>query len=61
MRTIVATLFMGFAMQTYAQTENFDTTAVGTLPSGWKSGVTGSGSPQWSAIADLGAPAALSL
>lgn len=47
---------MGFAMQTCAQTENFDTTAVGTLPSGWKSGVTGSGSPQWAVTADPTAP-----
>ena len=43
-------------MQTYAQTENFDTTAVGTLPSGWKSGVTGGGSPQWAVTADPSAP-----
>lgn len=56
MRTVVAALLMGFAMQTYAQTENFDTTAVGTLPSGWKSGVTGSGSPHWAITADPSAP-----
>ncbi len=56
MRTVVAALLTGFVMQTYAQTENFDTTAVGTLPSGWKSGVTGSGSPQWAVTADPSAP-----
>jgi len=56
MRMIVAALLIGFAMQTYAQTENFDTTAVDTLPSGWKSGVTGSGSPQWAVTADPTAP-----
>lgn len=56
MRMVVAALLIGFAMQTYAQTENFDTTAVDTLPSGWKSGVTGSGSPQWAVTADLTAP-----
>ncbi len=56
MRMVVAALLMGVAMQTYAQTENFDMTAVGTLPSGWKSGVTGNGSPQWTVTADPSAP-----
>ena len=27
---------------------NFDSSAVGALPDGWKAGVTGTGTPRWS-------------
>jgi hypothetical protein len=47
---------MGLAMETYAQTENFDSTATGALPNGWKTGVTGSGSAEWAVSPDASAP-----
>jgi len=37
---------------------NFDSTAAGTLPEGWKAGVTGGGSPRWSVERDATAPSA---
>jgi len=40
------------------QVVNFDSSATGTLPDGWKSGVTGSGTPRWSVEADATAPSA---
>ena len=39
-----------------AETESFDKTAPGQLPSGWISGVTGYGKPQWAVVADPTAP-----
>jgi hypothetical protein len=42
----------------FAETENFDSTAPGSLPSGWVAGVTGSGSPHWAVEADSSAPSA---
>lgn len=42
----------------FAETENFDRAAVGALPAGWLSGVTGRGSPRWQVIADPSAPSA---
>jgi len=36
--------------------DNFDTNPVGTVPSGWISGVTGRGAPRWSVEADRTAP-----
>ena len=38
------------------QIVNFDSTAPGTLPAGWTSGVTGKGAPRWSVEADPSAP-----
>jgi hypothetical protein len=37
---------------------NFDSSAVGTLPDGWKAGVTGTGTPRWSIERDATAPSA---
>ena len=37
---------------------NFDSSAVGALPDGWKEGVTGTGSPRWSVERDATAPSA---
>lgn len=39
-----------------AETENFDKAAVGSIPAGWKCGVTGRGSPRWQVEADSTAP-----
>jgi len=39
-----------------AETINFDQEPVGSLPAGWKAGVTGRGSPQWATEADATAP-----
>ncbi|MCX7173576.1 MAG: hypothetical protein NT159_06580 [Proteobacteria bacterium] len=39
-----------------AETETFDNTAVGSLPKGWISGVTGFGSPLWAVAPDPTAP-----
>lgn len=57
MKAVLFALLMGVAMQTRAQqVENFDSAAVGALPEGWKSGVTGRGSPKWGVTPDPGAP-----
>ena len=37
---------------------NFDASAVGALPDGWKAGVTGTGSPHWAVERDPTAPSA---
>jgi hypothetical protein len=39
-----------------AETINFDSDTVGTLPNGWIAGVTGRGSSRWSVEADQSAP-----
>jgi hypothetical protein len=41
---------------THAETFSFDREAPGALPTGWRSGVTGRGSPKWSVEADATAP-----
>ena len=41
---------------THAETVSFDREAPGALPAGWRSGVTGRGSPKWSVEADTSAP-----
>ena len=37
---------------------NFDSSATGALPEGWKAGVTGTGTPRWSVESDATAPSA---
>ena len=37
---------------------DFDSSAVGALPDGWKSGVTGNGTPRWTVERDATAPSA---
>ena len=37
---------------------NFDSSAAGALPEGWKAGVTGTGAPRWSVERDATAPSA---
>jgi hypothetical protein len=56
MRVLIIAALMGVAMQIDAQVENFDKTDVGSLPKGWKIGVTGSGSSVWSVKTDPTAP-----
>jgi 3-keto-disaccharide hydrolase len=41
---------------THAETFSFDRDAAGALPAGWRSGVTGRGSPKWSVEAEPSAP-----
>lgn len=43
-------------METYAETENFDTARAGSLPDGWKTGVTGQGAAAWTVNPDPSAP-----
>ena|SRR5438552_7442356 len=45
-----------FATAAVADMIGFDTDAVGSLPAGWVSGVTGKGSAHWAVEADPGAP-----
>ena len=40
----------------HAETFSFDSDALGALPKGWRSGVTGRGTPRWSVEADASAP-----
>jgi hypothetical protein len=57
MRKIVLFLAASLVSTTVmSQSENFDQTTVGALPTGWFSGVTGFGSPQWSVTVDPTAP-----
>ena len=58
MRAVVLAVLMGLAMESYAQTDNFDKAGVGALPQGWKTGVTGKGSGNWAVNADPSAPSA---
>jgi len=50
---IAMTLLTGTAM---AENLNFDSDKTGSVPPGWRAGVTGRGSPKWSVEADASAP-----
>ncbi len=56
MRALVVAFLLGFAMDTYAQTDNFDKAGAGALPQGWKTGVTGQGTGSWAVNPDSTAP-----
>jgi hypothetical protein len=57
MKAILATVFaILMTANAFAETESFDHTKIGTLPSGWLAGVTGRGSPKWAVEADATAP-----
>ena len=57
MNSTIAGLLIGItAMSAFAETETFDQSVVGAVPAGWKSGVTGRGSPRWQVEADTTAP-----
>jgi hypothetical protein len=54
---ILTTFLSLTAMNTsFATTLSFDQDATGSLPTGWRAGVTGRGSPKWSVEADPTAP-----
>jgi len=53
----VVSCVLGLSMETtMAETINFDQDKTGGLPAGWKSGVTGRGSPKWTVEKDETAP-----
>jgi hypothetical protein len=47
---------MSMTASAFAESENFDQTKVGALPSGWIAGATGRGAPKWVVEADSTAP-----
>jgi hypothetical protein len=52
----ISLLACGVAGAALAETANFDTAAVGSLPAGWTAGVTGKGASRWTIEADATAP-----
>ena len=48
--------FFSFASYACAEAVNFDTDAVGHVPSGWTCGATGGGAPHWTVESDAAAP-----
>ena len=58
MRAVVLAVLLGVAMEAHAQVENFDKASAGSLPEGWKAGVTGQGAARWAVTADPSAPSA---
>jgi hypothetical protein len=56
MKHILFAVLTGVFMQVHAQVENFDSARIGTLPDGWKTGVTGKGSGHWAVNAGTDAP-----
>ena len=58
MKAVTFVFLIGIPMAGGAQTENFDSTEKGLLPSGWKAGVTGQGSTHWTVSPDSSAPSA---
>ncbi len=54
---IIGSCMLGVSGETaMAETVNFDQDKAGALPAGWKSGVTGRGSPKWAVEKDDTAP-----
>jgi len=58
MRALIFAILLGLTMEIYAQTENFDKAGIGSLPQGWKTGVTGEGTGYWAVEQDASAPSA---
>src|SRR5882672_7127387 len=61
MNKVLPLFFSTFALvaimtTTQAETLSFDRDTPGALPAGWRSGVTGRGSPRWSVEAEASAP-----
>jgi len=54
--TLLTLLGVMATMTTLAQTISFDQEPAGTAPAGWRTGVTGRGSPKWLIEADASAP-----
>jgi hypothetical protein len=55
-QTSIAAVASLISATAIAQTVNFDSDAVGSVPAGWTCGVTGRGSPRWAVAEDPGAP-----
>lgn len=55
-RATLGVTLLAAMLPAFAGSENFDTTSVGALPSGWSCGVTGGGSPEWAVEPDPSAP-----
>jgi hypothetical protein len=55
-QTSIALLASLVSSTALAQTANFDSDAVGSVPAGWNCGVTGVGSSRWGVAADPDAP-----
>jgi hypothetical protein len=53
---LIAAVMIAAATPAFADTDTFDKAQVGTLPSDWTCGVTGSGSPKWAVETDSSAP-----
>ncbi len=51
-----AAVLAGISLATSVKAEGFDLDKVGTQPTGWSCGVTGSGSPRWAVQPDVSAP-----
>ncbi|MBI3878561.1 MAG: hypothetical protein HY301_00650 [Verrucomicrobia bacterium] len=58
MKPLIAFLMTTGLLTTAAlgDTENFDTSQPGALPSGWAGGSTGGGAPRWAVVKDATAP-----
>jgi hypothetical protein len=56
MLILATALVLATGQLAQAEKSNFDTDAVGSLPAGWKAGVTGRGTPKWTVEADATAP-----
>jgi hypothetical protein len=54
--TAIGLAAMALSAGAGAQAINFDGDALGAVPTGWVSGVTGRGTPRWAVAADAGAP-----
>jgi hypothetical protein len=54
--TVLFLLGTWLSAPAWSASESFDATPVGSLPAGWKCGVTGSGSPKWAVEVDAAAP-----
>jgi 3-keto-disaccharide hydrolase len=55
---IMVALTVFSAAAAFAETDNFDQDAPGTMPAGWSCGVTGKGNPRWAVDGDGSAPSA---
>jgi hypothetical protein len=56
MKTCIAVATVFATNAAFAETIGFDSDSPGSLPSAWRQGVTGKGSPQWAVLKDESAP-----
>ncbi len=52
----LALVVLAMSLNVHAETEKFDSTDPGAIPSGWEAGVTGRGAPRWAVRPDPTAP-----